>query len=565
LRLDDILKARRDTATNKVQYDVTSTVEEGYLYKSLQELASNPLAGKVTIVAHSNGGLVAKRLLAHLAITNDPLLAKVDNLILVAVPQVGTPGTLLGLLHGDEIGLAGFVVSQQTTRQLMNTMPFAFHLLPNQSYFSGSGASVSTPVINFESGSLTTPWANTFGTNITTAPALKTFLSTQSERTKPSVSDLATPEVVDTFLFDYANTVNTVLSTWIPPSTMKVYQVAGVGLPTESGITYFTDSKCIVRDPLKLFKCTAYASKLSMRPNETIDGDETVVTPSALAMGDTTENVERWWLNLESYNSQNFDRRHKDIFEVPDIINFVQNTLQTTSTAQYQYLTNTPAVLPQEQRLVFNLHSPLDLKVVGSGGKEISSSTQNIAGGIYKRFGEMQHISIPDTGNLVTVKLQGTAYGSFTLEVEEYNGSTLNKRHTYAAIPSSTSTKVAMVLGGTTPIEELPLVVDYDGNGTPEISYDTKGEIVPEITYGILFDTLNSLTIKPLYKKLLLENAKIAKQLYEKSLTQTKYKKQERLALNVLKQQVLLYERLRVLTATQRQELVRIVDGLINK
>jgi hypothetical protein len=79
------------------------------------------------------------------------------------------------------------------------------------------------------------------------------------------------------------------------------------------------------------------------------------------------------------------------------------------------------------------------------------------------------------------------------------------------------------------------------------------------------FGAPNTLTIKPLYKKLLLENAKIAKQFYERSLIQIKYKKQERLALNILKQQVLLYERLRVLTAIQKQELVRIVDGLINK
>jgi hypothetical protein len=565
LRLDDILKAKRDTTTNQVRYDVASTVEEGYLYKTLEELAASSSSGKVTIVAHSNGGLVAKRLLAHLKITNDSLLAKIDNLILVGVPQVGTPSTLLGLLHGDEIGIAGVVVSQQTTRELMNTMPFAFHLLPNQSYFSGGGVSASTPAINFESGSLTTPWANTYGASVTTADALKTFLSTESGRTKPSVSDLETPEVLDTVLFNYAETTDILLNNWMPPNSLKVYQIAGVGLLTQSGINYFTDSKCVARDVLKLFKCTAYEPKLGMRPNETIDGDETVVVPSALAMSTTTQNVERWWLNLESYNSQNFDRRHKDIFEVQDVINFVQNTLQATTTAPYEYLTSTPAVLPPEQRLVFNLHSPLDLKVVASGGKEVSSSTETIEGGIYKRFGEMQHITIPDTGTPVTLKLQGTAYGSFTLEVEEYSGATLDKRHTYSAIPSSTSTEVSMVLSGTTPIEELPLVVDYDGNGTPEISYDTEGEIVTEITYTTLFDALNALTIKPLYKKLLLENAKIAKQFYEKSLTQPTYKKKELFALNVLKQQILLYERLQVLTALQKQELVRIVEGLISK
>ena len=176
LRLDDLLKAKRDSSTGKVTYDIANTFEESYLYQTLKDLVAHSKSGKVTIVAHSNGGLLAKTLLATLAAKHDPLIDKIDTVILVAVPQSGTPDALVGMLQGEDIGPAGLVVSQQTARQLMNTMPFAHHLLPNQSYFSGSGVTVTTPVIRFVTGTATAPWVNTYGPAITDANTMQSFL-----------------------------------------------------------------------------------------------------------------------------------------------------------------------------------------------------------------------------------------------------------------------------------------------------------------------------------------------------------------------------------------------------
>lgn len=564
LRLDHLLLSKKDEQTGKIKVDASSTITESYLYTELERLVENSHSGKVTIVAHSNGGILAKAFLATLESRNDPLLAKIDALILVGVPQLGTPSALMGMLHGDDIGPGGTIVSQQTSRTLLNTAPFAFHLLPNAGYFDSTGVTVDTPVITFEAGVTTTPWANTFGQTITSANAMQTFL-TSNDRAKPLQSDLAQPEIVSSYLFDnYTQSIATLINSWVPPATMQVKEIAGAGVETLSGLTYFSDSKCTKRNPLLLFKCTEYAPTLGMRPNMIIDGDETVVTPSALGMSTSYPNVERWWLNLEKYNEQNLDRVHKDIFEVQDVVDFVNNTIIATTSIPYTYLTNTPTVLPEEKRLSFTLHSPLDL-VVSSNGNTTSSSTETIPGGNYRRFGEIQYISIPDTGDDVTVVMQGLATGSFTFEVEEYTGLTLHKRYSYKAIPSSTSTKVTFVLKEGVPIEQLPLKVDYDGNGTFEIAYNTDGEIVPEITYTTLFDALNTLTIKPLYKKILLENARIAQQNNAKSLTNKKYKKLEITALVVLKQQVLFYESTRQLTAAQKQELVRVIDALISK
>jgi hypothetical protein len=563
LRLDELLNAKVDSVTGQIRLNPAGSIQEGYLYKTLQQLSETSFNnGKVTIVAHSNGGLLAKAFLAKLEEANDPLLEKVDNLILVASPQVGTPDTIMGMLHGTEIGPLGSIISKQTSRTLLHTMPFAFHLLPNESYFDGSGVSVDSPVIYFEPGTITTPWINNFGQSIADADTLQRFMSTDSGRVRPASDDLKTPEVVGTYLFDnYADSMNTVLNSWTPPETMQVKELAGVGAETVSGVEYFTDKECIARNPLLLFKCTAYEPKLGMRPTTTFDGDATVVTPSALAMSESNANVERWWLNLQAYNAKNFDRVHKDIFEVEDVTSLIGNTIFATTSFPYEYLTDTPAVLPNIERLVFTLHSPLEMVVSDSEGNELSSTSEAIEGGIYRRFGEVQYISVP-AGVDMEVKLEGVASGSFTLEVSEYNGRELSVRNTYSAIPSSTSTKATIEVEAGEPVKELKVEVDYDGNGVPEITYDTAGEVIPVVTYTTLKKQVNQLAVRSSIKKLLLANIKVAEQYDLKSVTSNKFSKLELAALAVLKRQILLYERGRIITSQQRQELFKTIDLL---
>jgi hypothetical protein len=560
LRLDDILLSKLDEATGRIEVNTSISFQESYIYTRLRTLVENSQNGKVTIVTHSNGGLVAKALLAKLEAANDPLLDKIDNLILVASPQVGTPDTVMGMLHGTELGLYGIVVSRETSRKLLNTMPFAFHLLPNDSYFAGAGATVDTPVITFEQGTVTTPWATRYGVNITDAAALGRFMGSGSGRLRPETFDLNTPEVVGQYLFDtYTKQIDTLLNTWTPPETLKVTEIAGVGIETVSGITYFTDTECVNRN--LFFRCTEYAPKLGMRPNMTIDGDGTVVTPSALAMDKGLNNVEQFWINLEEYNQLNLDRVHKDIFEVDDVSNLVANTILATTSYQYKYLSETPPVLPDTKRLTFTLHSPLDLQVRDSRGV-VSSTTQSIEGGIYRRFGEIQYVSLPDEGLEVEILLNGLAAGSFTLEVATVVDGVYAPRDTYTAIPSGTSTKATLVVDTDTPPNSSLVSVDYDGNGTSDIAYDTKGEVVPVVTYDSLLQLIQSLEIKPIYKKLLLENARLAQRYDLKSLSSVKFKRLELVAIEVLKQQVYHYHRKKILSTTQKDDLTKIINEL---
>ncbi len=560
MRLDDLLKAKRDLVTGKVTYDITNTFEDGYVYQTLKDLVAHSKSGKVTIVAHSNGGLLAKTLLATLQSRRDPLLDKIDVVILVAVPQVGTPDALVGMLQGEEIGPAGLVVSQKTARQLMNTMPFAYHLLPNASYFNGSGVAVRTPAIKFINGTATTPWMNTYGETIADVNKMQAFLRKESGRTMPAWSDLLTPAVVDGYLFNYTNTIEQVMNSWVPASTTKVYEIAGTGIGTPAGLLYYTGTTCATK---LLWVCTSYQPVLAYTVKQTFDGDGTVVVPSALAMSTNLPNVERLWLNLKTYNNDVIaDRIHRDIFEVPDVIQFVKNTLKASPTATYTYLGTTAPLLTATDRLVFTLHSPLDMSLKLASGAVVSSSTAMVEGAEYHRYGEVQSISIPDTASSKTLLLRGVTGGSFTLDIEQQRNGITTKHQTFAAIPSSSSTIVSVPITSSLNLASTTLALDYDGNGSVDVSYVQTGEVV---TYTLLRNTITSLTVVPLYKTVLLETLKIAEQNNQKASSKNSCKVVERVTLQALKQQILVYAKLKLISVSDQQKIVSMIDVLLSK
>ena len=560
LRLDDLLKAKRDPGTGKVTYDITNTVEDGYLYQTLKELVAHSKSGKVTIVAHSNGGLLAKTLMATLQARHDPLIDKVDVVVLVAVPQVGTPDAIVGMLQGEEIGPSGLVVSQQTARQLMNTMPFAHHLLPNASYFNGSGVTVTTPAISFVTGTATAPWVATYGSTITSAHTLQSFMRKESGRTAPAWNDLLTPAVVDGYLFTYTSTIEQLMNNWTPAASTTVYEIAGTGIETPDGLVYDTGTECATR---LLFFCTSYKSALSYTVHTTFDGDGTVVVPSALAMSISLQNVKRLWLNLFEYNDATSKSRiHRNIYEVPDIVDFVKNTLLATTTATYSYLGSTSPTITSGNRLTFTLHSPLDMSLKLANGAVVSSSTPVVNDASYRRFGEIQYISVPDTAANKTLELTGLAAGSFTLEIAQWQNGSVIKRQNYTAIPSGTSTKVSLPVTSGEALADVVLVVDYDGNGSPDVNYTTAGVMV---TYVTLKTAIYALPLALSYKTMLLELTRVAEQQYQKSLTNSANKIAERATLQAAKQQIILYGKLQLISALDQQKVVGMIDVLLNK
>src|ERR1035437_3855425 len=132
--------------------DIASTsggLASSGLVSQIQSLASTSKTGKVTIVAHRNGGLVTNMLMKKL--TDDGHAGLIDKIIFVAVPELGTPQAVAGLLHGDKQSIfGGFILNKSVARQLGENSPGAYGLLPSPDYFSG----VSGSIISFATSTL---------------------------------------------------------------------------------------------------------------------------------------------------------------------------------------------------------------------------------------------------------------------------------------------------------------------------------------------------------------------------------------------------------------------------
>jgi len=489
LGLDAIVKS--SVVNGRVVGGSVTDVKDGLLYQTVAGLAEDSLSGNVSIVTHSNGGLLAKYFLDVLAKTEDPLLDKIDNLFLVGVPQSGTPESVITLLHGTDIA-GGFVLNQVTGRKIVNRMPVAHHLLPSKQYFK-TDISVNNPVISFQSGDSTEGWISEYGTDITTLDGLHTFMSSASGRLKPEATDLLRPEVLDPFLLQYANVAHAIQSAWQPPESLQVHQLAGTGLLTPVGITYFTDQECIARSILFGFQCVEYGPKLGYRITMQNNGDGTVIFESAKSMHDSNQ-INNVIIDLSKHNKNNPDRVHRNLMEIEEIQNYIYDVLNNKIGLNYDYLSRTTVQSQLEPTLVFQLHSLLDMKIIAAG-QELSSSTNEINGSIYERFGEVQYISIPRSVGEFELVLNGLDIGSFTLEIEEWQGDTMQKRTDFVAVPSITGTKVVLqVIDSTVP---STFTIDYDGDGEvdaivtedglleilqPDSGIDTESSAVTERT-----------------------------------------------------------------------------------
>ncbi|MFA5993388.1 MAG: hypothetical protein WC823_00345, partial [Parcubacteria group bacterium] len=88
------------------RFDVENIAKNGTKYENevkkavteIENLQKNSISQKVTIVAHSNGGLLAKAIMRELETQNKANL--IDNIVMVSSPQMGTPEAIPAMLHG---------------------------------------------------------------------------------------------------------------------------------------------------------------------------------------------------------------------------------------------------------------------------------------------------------------------------------------------------------------------------------------------------------------------------------------------------------------------------------
>ena len=489
LSLDDVLSGGTRNGAN-ISY-ILSTSSPFFITEELRRLA-NSTTGKITIVAHSNGGLVAKTLLKYLADSNDPLLSRVDKLILVAVPQIGTPSAIAGLLHGYDQGipfsLYGFFMSNQTARQLGQNMSSAYNFLPDQNYFTY----VDTPVVTFDPS--LTDWISRYASvddrTIHDQDRLRNFLTDTYSRVASTSSDTNTPVSLRDNLFTQSQSVHQSLDNWTPPAGIEVTEIAGWGIPkTVSGMRYKKGKPTCAP-----WICALLPDIVKSEPTFTIDGDGTVVTPSALWANGA--NVNRYWVDLDAHNIfliRHAD--HKDILEVSDLISSIKNIVIGTGVVLSDYILDHRPISSHPKRLIYALHSPLTLDIYDNLGHHtgISTSTnlveEQIPGTYFTQFGDIKYI-FTDTDTSTHIFMNGYADGTFTFNIDELQGDTPVASTTFKDIPTTSNTKVSLDVQSDINTVS-PMRIDENGDGADDWNLKPKLNGIVTIPRPLTITALN--------------------------------------------------------------------------
>jgi pimeloyl-ACP methyl ester carboxylesterase len=450
-------------------YYADGTTQAPYILETMDALMRSSDSGKVTIIGHSMGGLVAKVLIDTVRSPSHPyhhLYENIDQLIMVASPQLGTPAAIEGLLHGDrqQIGIRdlGLIVDEERARELGENMPSAYQLLPSKEYFRR----VASPVLSFHDALFDgikniEELKHRAGTSISTHADLYTFLlGDDGVREEPAANNEEYPNVLNQQLLDNAVALHDRIDTRPLPPHIDLVQIAGWGQKTVRGIAY----SC------PLLTCAGSIDRLDRDILFTKEGDGTVVIPSAAASGGST-----YYLDLDDYNSWwefQRNRAHADMLETEPVQKLIQSIVQHTrgiSLPEYMSLAK-PIQTKADYELV--LRSPVAIEVFDSRGRRTggintiegtelpgyearipNSYYISAAGHTYVGFGsEDEH----------EVRLQGAGLGTFTLEVRKTLDDEVLEEQIFKDVPVVATMVGSMSMTGN---EHFMLAVDIDGNG----------------------------------------------------------------------------------------------------
>lgn len=301
-------------------------------YKKMEDqivqMAQISKTKKVTLLSHSYGGLVTKRLLAYLL--QKGKIGLIDKVVFVGVPENGSPSSLFALLHGDNQDIGnGYIVNKSAMRKFAQNMPSVYALLPKVD------ASSESPFI--------------FGMQATNTIALSVpTISTIESMYKFLFNEIARPSTIDTLEINVPLIANKKIkqkidtestSHFIKPQTeqgfegIEFYNILGVGLNTPQSIAY-TKKPCI--SPYTHSSLMSSNCGLDHVPNFSQLGDGVVLTDDVLGAGVTNDSQggrwgEKYVFNMGEYNRSNTKNySHANITSAPPVIStFMQIVMNT--------------------------------------------------------------------------------------------------------------------------------------------------------------------------------------------------------------------------------------------
>ncbi len=480
------------------------------LVETIEDLASESKTGKVTIVAHSMGGLLGKALIKRLEEEGNADI--VDSFVMVGTPQLGTPQGAAAILHGNEQAiLGGILVKSSAARAVAQNMESAYSLLPSPRYFD----EVQDPVITFdENASFTEGWRNRWGSTIDTYAEFEEFITgTGVPRFSPDADEMEKPEVLNSTLVSNARDFHDTFDDYTLPSHIHVVQIAGWGMETVKTIEY--TKKHIFFEGYKT-------------DNITREGDNTVVYASAIS----TDEDSKYFFNIFDYNELlNQNIQHRDLLNAEPLQELIKAVIERTEENNIDFITETrPSVQDLDDQLLVVTRSPVLLGARDNQGRftgvdpnqDLSSDvlmiTEDIPSSSFVVSGGDQYVFLPKEGTY-TFEFIGTGTGPATVETATLSGDTITPVATYTDIPVTPQTEAGFSISADAP-QDTFIEVDSNGDGQTDVSVTPDGYVLPP-TLGELIAGLKAkiqgLNVKDKLKTRLLNKIeklekKIAKQ-----------------------------------------------------
>jgi pimeloyl-ACP methyl ester carboxylesterase len=463
------------------RYDATSVVANGTLIgnatgpittdrlqNEIRSLASTSQSGKVTIIAHSNGGLIAKALAIDLKKKGE--LNLIDHIIFVGTPQLGTPKAIASMIHGSEFTeLGGLLMYGNSVRLAEKTMPGPYDLLPSSAYFSHE----SSPVVSFDTVEPAATFRKAFGSLISSQQKLTDFLSDRYKLDKVAglPASTKTPIPLSPLLLERAATLHTTLDAWTPSSSLAVTAIAGWGMltPYQTSYTGTGGLTCDKKDVFGLLSCS-FNPQIQGHFLFTENGDDTVITRSAVGLSTTT-----YYLNEAKLQKETGTKiAHNTLLNAASVQLALKNILEH-STVNQSYVSIEEPISDTHSFTVVSVHSPMNIIARDSAGNRTGIIPLQVQGltGIYfqkndipgssvQTIGDEKYLYLPPSDSY-DVSLQGYDTGSTTIEIGSYNSSDYHVAAQFSDIQTSASTSGELTLG---PNAQSPNAIAIDLLGT---------------------------------------------------------------------------------------------------
>jgi pimeloyl-ACP methyl ester carboxylesterase len=540
-----------------VLYGVKYEHEIKNLMHELESLASSSYTGKVTVIGHSNGGLLAKVLISALEEQGKANL--VDKVVFIGTPHLGTPKALATVLHGyDQQKLGGAIINDSTARHVMKNMPGVYSLLPSQKYLEIA----NSPLINFLESSSTQNQINYFGSTIENVSEYKNFLNGLDGR-EYDFDNISAPSITNPGFLNAALALHqNQIDNWLPPAGVEVHAVVGVGLKTVASVEY--------REVVEKTNCTAnvFGQIICEEPERfvrpyahfTQDGDETVTSISADAVAG-----QLYYFNLEAYREGSLElnsKDHADFTEVSGVQDLIKNIINGTSTT-IEYITDTKPEFPGEYNVI-TIDSPVQILAQDENGNktgiEGSVIQKNISGSEYLEFGGTKYLILPRDKN-VGITLKGEALGGYTLTTAwlRNNGQQVIETTLVDATTTPDMTAQLSFVNG----EFTTIKTDYNNDGTVDLETSLDGEVIEVIvTYQTVKEAITDLSLSRTRKMPLLALLNLSEKLYQVSNNKPLLKIAAKQLLTQLISTIEVYKKRGYITESDRLLLVELIKEL---